>query len=156
MASDTALYQKTPKWVKLICEECSQIYYTPPSRLKRGKKHCSRKCSNNALAKRMTGVFGKNHPNFKNGEYVDKKGYKQILISSPKEIKGGYRYKGEHLVEGEKVLGRKLKKNECVHHIDCDPSNNKNSNLLICERSYHHWLHWEMSRKYGQLILGGP
>lgn len=35
------------------------------------------------------------------------------------------------------VLGRPLKWNEVVHHIDGNPFNNATNNLLICSRSYH-------------------
>ena len=54
----------------------------------------------------------------------------------------------EHRVIAEKVLGRPLRKGEIVHHIDDDGLNNKHSNLLICSRQYHSWLHWEMSHRF--------
>ena len=47
----------------------------------------------------------------------------------------------EHRLIAEKVLNRKLKRNEIVHHIDYNKSNNKNSNLLICDRKYHNLIH---------------
>ena len=36
-----------------------------------------------------------------------------------------------------KVLGRPLKRGEVIHHIDCDPNNNKHNNLVICTQKYH-------------------
>lgn len=51
-----------------------------------------------------------------------------------------------HKVIAERVLGRPLKKNECVHHIDANRHNNNNDNLLICTRSYHTWLHRKMAK----------
>jgi len=39
------------------------------------------------------------------------------------------------------VLGRCLKSNEIVHHVDFNPLNTKNSNLLVCTRAYHMRLH---------------
>lgn len=61
----------------------------------------------------------------------------------------------EHRLIAEKTLGRKLKRNEVVHHIDLNPSNNARSNLLICSSEYHNWLHWEMQRRWVQDNLLG-
>ena len=47
----------------------------------------------------------------------------------------------EHSIKAEKVLGRKLKHNEIVHHIDGNPKNNLNENLAIIERKMHNYLH---------------
>jgi hypothetical protein len=46
-----------------------------------------------------------------------------------------------HDVIVEKVLGRRLKKGELVHHFDDNGLNNNHNNLLICTRSYHRYLH---------------
>lgn len=53
-----------------------------------------------------------------------------------------------HRNVAEKALGRKLKRNEIVHHIDGDSLNNSNNNLLICSTSYHAELHTKMSHLY--------
>ena len=153
IAEDASLVPRK-RWVPFTCNICERTIWIPPSRVKR-RKQCCRKCSDIALSKSMTGKFGKDAQYFKNGWHIDKKGYKQILISSPKSVKGNYRYKGEHLLKGESALERHLKKGECVHHIDCDVSNNNNNNLLVCNRGFHSWLHWEMSRRYAQEHLGG-
>lgn len=52
-----------------------------------------------------------------------------------------------HRVIAEKVLGRRLKSNEVVHHIDGDGLNNAHTNLLICTKDYHNSLHARMRRK---------
>lgn len=40
----------------------------------------------------------------------------------------------------EEKIGRKLKKEETVHHIDGNSSNNDPSNLLVCENQSEHML----------------
>lgn len=59
----------------------------------------------------------------------------------------------EHQDIGEQVLGRKLKKNELVHHINLDKLDNRHSNLLICNKQYHMWLHQEYARQFVALAF---
>lgn len=48
----------------------------------------------------------------------------------------------EHIIIAEIALGRFIPKHNPIHHIDLNPSNNTNSNLVICENTkYHHLLH---------------
>lgn len=52
-----------------------------------------------------------------------------------------YGYVYEHIKIAEAFLGRALKKNEVVHHLDGNKSNNRRSNLLVLLRSEHFKLH---------------
>jgi hypothetical protein len=46
-----------------------------------------------------------------------------------------------HVVRMEDRLGRPLKEDECVHHIDGDRQNNNDNNLALLTRSGHARLH---------------
>lgn len=90
--------------------------------------------------KHMREKFGPSVPDEEiPGRYLHK-GYWQMTVGS--------RTVGVHVHKAEAVLGRKLKANEVVHHINGDTLDNRNCNLLICTKSYHNRLHNEMSRQY--------
>lgn len=67
-----------------------------------------------------------------------------------------YKNPNNHRRVAERALGRKLKRGECVHHVDGDKLNNTNTNLLICTKGYHRWLHNEMSRLYQKEHFAKP
>ena len=56
------------------------------------------------------------------------------------ERDGARRYR--HVMNAEAALGHPLPHGAHVHHVDGDPSNNSNTNLVICPSSgYHRLLH---------------
>jgi hypothetical protein len=50
----------------------------------------------------------------------------------------------EHILKAEKALGRYLKEDEVVHHLDGNKRNNKNSNLVITDNITHSLLHFRL------------
>ncbi len=76
-------------------------------------------------------------------------GYRLVFLPDhPKAMTNanwlGYVY--EHVVVVEKRMGRSLTKDEVVHHLDGNRSNNHLDNLLVIDRGQHHKLHAWINR----------
>lgn len=86
--------------------------------------------------------IGKNNPVWKGGRFKTySKTGKYIYIYKIREGKVNSRVL-EHIEIAEKVLGKPLPKNAVVHHINGDGTDNRNTNLVICENGqYHSTLH---------------
>lgn len=112
-----------------VCETCSNGFRVQPSYLNK-IRFCSKECRTKSPEPRR-GLHGGR------SNWTD---YPNTTVNGI--------CRREHVHIAEKVLGRPLKSGECVHHIDGNKTNNKHSNLLICTKSYHIWLHWRMSYLY--------
>ncbi len=141
-----------PKKEERDCIVCGATVLVTPCRLTTFK-YCSRKCfgegtrgENNYIHKRpdvrelrskLQKGFprpyqeGEKHGNWKGGKTKQKIGY--ILVKTDAN-KRDY----EHRVLMEKKLGRKLKNNEIIHHIDGDKSNNSIPNLKLFSNQSEH------------------
>jgi len=78
-------------------------------------------------------LTGKKHPNWKGGCYTSKTGYVIHCING-KDVP-------EHRIVMEEYLGRKLKSEEIIHHIDENHSNNDIDNLKVVSRAEHINIH---------------
>lgn len=59
-----------------------------------------------------------------------------------------------HIQAAEKAIGKKLPKGAEVHHLNHDPSDNRNTNLVICQdHKYHSLLHM---REEALSVTGDP
>lgn len=105
-----------------ICQHCGKPYQGRTET----SKYCSAKCQN--LAR-----MGKNHPLYKRGYSIDD-GYRKVLSG-----KGGY--VKEHRKVVEDVLGRPLRTDEIIHHINVNRSDNRIENLTILSKSEHSKVH---------------
>jgi len=77
------------------------------------------------------------NPRWKGGKIEQKNGYIYVLAKNhPNVDKKGY-YPEQNLVI-EKSIGRYLKKNELVHHLDGDKKNNKLENLKLMKNTIEH------------------
>lgn len=78
--------------------------------------------------------------NWNGGRHVASNGYVEIKVAGyPYTNSRGYVYEHRYVVEQH--IGRFLRKNEVVHHIDGNKQNNDISNLMILTNSEHIKLH---------------
>jgi hypothetical protein len=65
--------------------------------------------------------------------------------------RGEHKGRQVHVVAMESRLGRRLKNDECVHHIDGDKLNNEESNLALVTLSGHARLHRHEDKLAGKV-----
>lgn len=120
----------SPTATKLVCPECGNIFFRWPSEVK-PINFCSQKCVN--LSKR-----GEGSQFWNGGKGVDR-GYIWITSEDGKRI-----YEHRDIIQ--KALGRKLKRNEHVHHINGNKADNRIENLQVVTPAKHTAIHSKIDR----------
>ena len=123
----------------LNCFFCGKAKYYPISRIRYSRVFCDESChgyfvKDNGLQKRE-----KNHA-WSGGKFKDNRGYIRLRAPEhPLALSSGYIR--EHRFVAMQKIGRLLKKNEDVHHIDGNKLNNNPKNLEVIEHGKHSSMH---------------
>lgn len=131
------------------CKVCSKKFSTYPSKIKIGRgKYCSKRCCLSITAiqpgQRLSPDTeikpGQKPWNTTGWRYTlsrpNGKRYRLIhLPNHPDSTSDGY--VREHRLIAEQVIGRRLKQNEVVHHVDGDTLNNSPENLQVLPKKVH-------------------
>lgn len=153
--------------VEYKCDECHEPRQTHKTNLKNKQKHICKKCRNkiNGVLKRgkksskkgrqYKNLQRENSANWNGGKYINKAGYVMVLVKSGSiNRKSGWEnYRPEHIVIMEDFIGRKLRNNECVHHIDGNRQNNNIDNLVLIDSNQHHRKTHNSLQKVGYQLL---
>jgi len=121
----TCKHKRKHKSVRVItCEWCGEDFERP-SCWPKDAKFCSSWCARRYYQKNYS---GENHPNWKHGRTSN--GYKRVGSFGNRKL--------EHRVIMENILGRKLNKDEWVHHINGINDDNRPENLMVVMVNNHH------------------
>ena len=130
------------------CIKCNKEFKTYECLVKVGKgKYCSKECAKDTLIKKGQSLSVKTQ--FKKGckpwsfkgfrlQCARKNGkyYKEIFMPThPNSTSNGY--VREHRLVMENHIGRLLRKDEIVHHIDGNTLNNETDNLELLPKKIH-------------------
>ena len=119
-----------------VCETCGKtfgsefakyVYYEEGIKKHRGI-YCSRTCF-------ATGQRGKNASNWKGGMMHHFQSGEVLILVQHSNVELGLRdkYRQRKRLIAEYFLGRELATEECVLHLDRNPTNDHPSNLYICD-----------------------
>jgi hypothetical protein len=116
------------------CKVCGKrvLKWVAPSRVRSGQdtlEYCSRTCAGKGRA-------GANHPQWRGGRRLDKDGYVMIYCPDHPHARKGCVL--EHRLVVERKLGRILRPDEVVHHINRKITDNRAANLRLYESNGQH------------------
>lgn len=133
------------------CSTCGKEIRVSPSLIS-DNNFCSNECRLKWLSQHMTeDVNVKGHSVGHKAPHLTALNRERNpkLALEPDAVRRGKYDNKEHRRLMEKILGRKLKPDEDVHHINGIHDNNRPENLQVMKHSEHLRLHWQLARERG-------
>ncbi|MCK6462843.1 MAG: HNH endonuclease [Candidatus Pacebacteria bacterium] len=132
-----------PNWIKkwtkpkkeIICPVCKKLFIL---RITSKQKTCSKICGDILGSQNRT---GNKSWNWKGG-IQNNHGYLRMTTGDKQYL---------HRKVMEDFLGRKLLKNEHIHHINGNKQDNRLENLTVILNGEHQKIHWEDGKHFGKL-----
>lgn len=138
--------------IEVKCYQCEKRIYIPPSKKIWAKHFCGEECRRAWLSgerSKELNILGhsKGHkaPHLTK---LNKERNPKLALEPDAAIRGTYAAK-QHRRLMEKIIGRKLKPDEDVHHINGIRDDNEPKNLMVMKHSDHLRLHWQMAKERG-------
>lgn len=129
--------------VKKTCSYCGRIIWACPCHIKNGeKKYCSLTCRGRA---RSINLRGPKNPLWRGGKRSMGNKYIGCYVPTARTF-GPSKYVLEHRLIAEEMLGRPLRSEEVVHHINGNPEDNRRENLLVFPSQGKHMEHHAKTR----------
>lgn len=134
---------KPPVIIK--CDRCGQEFKRLASAV-REHNFCSAECSREWLSERMSAMNVERNPDRMTFETRTKLRKARLGTGAGKTYERTYG-RHTHRIIAERMLGRKLRPDEVVHHIDGNKRNNAPENLMVLTRAEHAKLHADLKRR---------
>jgi hypothetical protein len=80
---------------------------------------------------------GERHHRWNHGQIISSHGYIKVRIEKGHHLADSNGYAYEHRVVVEAVLGRRLRPNEVIHHVNHDTTDNRPENLQVLLKGEH-------------------
>lgn len=129
------------------CDKCLKVFEKKKSQVK-NLNFCCRECLNQYNAERFRNYNIIENPMNMKGRTLEQRFQMRNRRKTAKDRVGKEPHtynkqlgETEHRKIMRLKLGRPLRDDEVVHHKDCNPFNNKPSNLMVMTRSEHTRLH---------------
>ena len=154
-------YKRKKQVAILKCDNCHNIFERDIHNLSKSRrnndyKHFCNECDYRALAGKMAGEIRNKRLESQIGKIIKSKGgYKEVYVNRTHPYRPNQNWVREHIIIVENHIGRKLKENEVVHHIDGDKDNNNISNLDVCTVSEHNNCHAKAEKIVFELYKQG-
>lgn len=135
----------SPLQVQRECAFCEQVFFIYRRHVKNGRgKYCSQSCRSRARR-------GPAQGRWKGGREINTHGYVRINTQDGQ-------HSLEHRLIMEHHLGRSLRSDEIVHHINGDKTDNRIENLELHTRASHRLVHTTNGRwatNYDKCVICG-